>query len=222
MNKDLEIRNITTEIRSLEENSRKISGLAIPSNSRSGLLTRNMKGRTYRFYEVISEDALNEELINGHDIKLYLNHDGSQGTYARSKNGQGSLRLFITERGLEFETELPNTVFGDALLEGVRRGDFDAISFAFIPDEQEWKDNEDGTYERTIRSIAFLDEISVLSCTPAYSETDVNIRSLEEYIEQKDKEEQEKRSQEEEEKFKETEQELDNLLKEFEELGKLD
>lgn len=184
MKKNLEIRNITTELRSADVESRKISGLAIPAESRSELLYGE-------FYEVISRDALTEDLIKNNDIKLYLNHDASQGTFARSKYGEGSLRLFVTDRGIEFETELPNTAFGDALLEGIRRGDFDALSFAFAPEEDEWEENEDGTYNRTIRSIGFLDEISLLSCAPAYEQTNVKIRSLEDYKEQRNKEKEE-------------------------------
>lgn len=182
---NLEIRNITTEIRSNEENSRKISGLAIPAESRSELLYGE-------FYETISKDALTEDLINEHDVKLYLNHDSSQGTFARSKFGKGSLRLFVTDRGIEFETELPNTASGDELLEGIRRGDYDALSFAFAPDKEEWEENEDGTYNRTIRSIAFLDEISILSCAPAYEATEVKLRSLENFKEEKHKEKEER------------------------------
>ena len=177
-NNNLEIRSITTEIRSNEENSRKISGLAIPAESRSELLYGE-------FYETISKDALTEDLINEHDVKLYMNHDSSQGTFARSKFGKGSLRLFVTDRGIEFETELPNTASGDELLEGIRRGDYDALSFAFAPDKEEWEENEDGTYNRTIRSIAFLDEISILSCAPAYEATEVKLRSLENFKEEK-------------------------------------
>ena len=177
-NNNIEIRNITTEIRSNEENSRKISGLAIPAESRSELLYGE-------FYETISKDALTEDLINEHDVKLYMNHDSSQGTFARSKFGKGSLRLFVTDRGIEFETELPNTASGDELLEGIRRGDYDALSFAFAPDKEEWEENEDGTYNRTIRSIAFLDEISILSCAPAYEATEVKLRSLEAFKEEK-------------------------------------
>lgn len=205
MNKNLEIRNITTEIRSVEEESRKISGLAIPAESRSELLGGE-------FYETISKDALTEDLINSNDIKLYLNHDMSQGTYGRSKYGKGSLRLFITDRGLEFETEVPKTAFGDALLEGIRRNDFDALSFAFAPDKQEWSENEDGTYSRTIRSISFLDEISLLSCAPAYEATNVNLRSLEDFKEEK--------RQAEEKKKEEILANLNKLSEEIEEIQK--
>ena len=202
-NNNLEIRNITTEIRSNEENSRKISGLAIPAESRSELLYGE-------FYETISKDALTEDLIKEHDVKLYLNHDSSQGTFARSKFGKGSLRLFVTDRGIEFETELPNTASGDELLEGIRRGDYDALSFAFAPEDEEWKDNGDGTYDRTIRSIAFLDEISILSCAPAYEATEVKLRSLESFKEEKQKEK--------EERDRQILESLDEKLKEIESL----
>lgn len=187
-NNKLEIRNITAEIRSNDEDSRKISGLAIPAESRSELLYGE-------FYETISKDALTEDLINSHDVKLYLNHDSSQGTFARSKFGKGSLRLFVTDRGIEFETELPNTASGDELLEGIRRGDYDALSFAFAPDKEEWEENEDGTYNRTIRSIAFLDEISILSCAPAYEATEVKLRSLENFKEEKRQAEEQKKQE---------------------------
>lgn len=202
---NIEIRSITTEIRSLEDNSRKITGLAIPVGTRSELLYNE-------FYETIDPIAM-EDLIDRFDVKLYVNHDSSQGTFARSKYGKGSLRLFVTERGLEFETELPNTAFGDMLLEGIRRGDFDAMSFAFAPDQEEWEDNGDGTYNRTIKHIGLLDECSILSCAPAYSATEVNLRSLEDF-----KEEQRKAK---EEKDKEILDALDAKMQEFEEAAKI-
>ena len=190
-NNSLEIRNISTEIRAVNTESRKISGLVIPVESRSELLQANnsklLNGVLY-FYETISRNAVTEDFINSMDVKLYVNHDPSQGTFARSKHGKGSLRLFITERGLEFDTELPKTAFGDMIMEGILRGDFDAMSFAFVPDLEDWTENEDGTYERTIRSIALLEECSILSCAPAYSATEVNTRSLENFKEQKKQE----------------------------------
>ena len=82
---NLEIRNIQTELRSIEPESRKVSGLAIPVGTRSELLYGE-------FYETILPQAL-DDVINRFDVKLYLNHDPSQGTYARSKYGEGSLHL---------------------------------------------------------------------------------------------------------------------------------
>ena len=203
-NSNLEIRSFISEIRSADKESRKISGLAIPAGTRSDLLYGE-------FYETIEPKAL-EDVIERFDVKLYLNHDSSQGTFARSKFGKGSLRLFVTDRGLEFETESPSTAFGDMLLEGIRRGDFDSMSFAFAPDDEEWKDNGDGTYDRTIKHIGLLDEVSILSMTPAYSATEVSCRSLDNF-----KEEQRKAQ---EEKDKAIIESLDAKIKEFEDAVK--
>lgn len=176
-NDRIEIRSIQADF-SFDE-GRKISGLAIPVNSKSELLYRNGK----KFYETISPLAINDNLISSQDVKVYLNHDESQGTFARSKYGEGSLHLSITERGLEFEFEAPNTVFGNALLEGIKRGDYDAVSFGFFPDEEYW--DYDTHY---IRSFAHLLEISILSLQPAFSATEVDIRSLREYKNKKNEE----------------------------------
>lgn len=202
---NIEKRSFTAEIRS-EENTRVIRGLAIPAGSRSDLLYGE-------FYETIEQKAL-EDVIDRFDVKLYVNHDPSQGTFGRSKYGKGSLRLFLTDRGLEFETNAPNTAFGDMLLEGIRRGDFDSMSFAFAPDEEEWEQNEDGTYNRTIKHIGLLDEVSILSVAPAYSATQVSCRSLEKF-----KEEQ---RQAEEQKKQEILDSLDAKIKEFEEAAKVE
>ena len=179
--KNIEIRAIQSELKSSEE-GRLISGLAIPVNSKSELLVG--KGGI-NFYEIISPFAVNDTLISGNDVRIFLDHDESQGTYARSKFGEGSLKLDITDRGLEFEFEAPNTAFGDVLLEGIKRGDYDSVSFAFIsnPEKEEITQNEDGTYNRIINEILWLGEISILSQLPAYDATNVNVRSLDNFIE---------------------------------------
>ena len=199
------------------EDSNIVRGLAIPVESRSELLS----GKYGRVYETITRSAVNDDLIKNNDIKLYVNHDSSQGTLARSKYGEGSLKLFITERGLEFETELPNTEFGNEIREGIKRGDYDAISFAFYKDKDHYDDepNSDGSWNRYIDSFALVDEISILSQLPAYSATNVDLRSLDDKI---NKQEEEKRMLEEEEEkrkeeeFKPIEEKLNNMLNEFE------
>lgn len=181
--KNLEIRNYNVELRAIEE-SRNISGLAIPVESRSALLGD--------FYEIIRSSAINDELIKDNDIKVYLDHNPGQGTFARSKFGNGSLNLSITERGLEFSFDAPNTVFGDALLEGVKRGDYDQMSFGFYVGEDKWDSDETGTYTRSILSFAGIEEISILSQLPAYPQTEVAHRSLDEFKEAKAEEERKK------------------------------
>ena len=128
--------------------SRTIKGLAIPVESRSELIYGE-------FYETIQRSAISQDLIDNNDIKLYVNHDPSQGCFARSKYGNGSLHLFVTERGLEFETDLPDTEKGNELLQGIERRDYDALSFGFIAgkDHFDKKPNEDGTWNRYIDEI---------------------------------------------------------------------
>ena len=179
MKKDLEIRSISVEFQADNEN-RIISGLAIPLEQKSELLGGE-------FYEIISRNAISEDFLKKQDIKIYLDHNPKNGTFARCKKGEGSLDLNITDRGLEFSFEAPNTVFGNALLEGIRRKDYDAVSFGFIVGKDEWVKNEDKTYLRTVNSIKLIDEIFILSQAPAYEQTNVNIRSLEAYKEEEEK-----------------------------------
>ena len=199
-----------------ERASRQIKGLAIPVESRSALLYSKDK----KFYETIERSAITPELIAANDIKLYVNHDASQGTFARSKYGEGSLKLEITDRGLEFTTELPETQKGDELLRGIERGDYDAISFRMIvgKDHYDPRPNEDGTWNRYIDNIRWLDEISILSQTPAYNSTNVDLRSLEQA--EKNYEERQK-----EEELKEQEKiiaNLDSMMKEIEDMGNVE
>ena len=207
-NNKLEIRNYNVELRA-EKESRIITGLAIPVESRSSLLGD--------FYEVIRSSAVNDELIQNNDIKVYLDHNPGQGTFARSKYGQGSLDLNITERGLEFSFEAPNSVFGNALLEGIKRGDYDQMSFGFWVGDDQWDDNGDGTYTRSILSFAGIEEISILSQLPAYPQTDVATRSLEEFKEAKAEEERQKEAkfQETMEKINSVESSINNLYKDY-------
>lgn len=184
-NNRLETRSYIAELRADSDN-RTIAGLAIPVESRSSLLGD--------FYEVIRSSAVNEELIQNNDIKIYLDHNPGSGTFARSKYGNGSLDLTITERGLEFSFEAPNTAFGNALLEGINRGDYDAVSFGFWVGEDKWEDNQDGTYTRSILSFEGIEEISILSQAPAYPQTDVAIRSLDDFKAEKEAEENRKQA----------------------------
>lgn len=183
---NLQYRSLSTEFEADDE-SRRIHGLAIPVNSRSAFI-HDFDGD---YYEIILPSAINEELIRNNDIKMYIDHDASRGTYARSKFGVGSLNLMVTERGLEFEFEAPDTVFGQALLEGIRRGDYDAISWAFKPGEERWGVDETGEPLHYVMSFERVAEISILSLTPAFAATEVELRSLHEFkdeLEQQQKE----------------------------------
>lgn len=176
----------------VSSDSRTVKGLAICAESASRLISGE-------FYEFVTRDAL-EGVIANNDIKFYIDHMPQRGTLARSKYGEGSLKLTLTERGIEFETELPNTVLGDEILEGLRRGDYGEVSFGFICGEDKWSKNADGTYTRSIFSFDLVDEISILSQAQAYPNADCAIRSLEQFKEEEKRDadaEEQKRMEEE-------------------------
>lgn len=180
---NIEIRAIKSDLK-VEEGGRTVSGLVIPVNSRSELLY-DKKG--IRFYEIISPFAVTDDLIKNNDVRVFLDHDSTQGTFARSKYGEGSLKLEVTDKGLEFSFDAPITAMGDVMIEGINRGDYDAMSFAFISnmEKEEITMNEDGTYNRTVNEILWLGEISVLSQAPAYEDTAVDVRSLNSFVEKR-------------------------------------
>lgn len=149
-----------------------MTGYAIRFNEDSQILHES--GRT--FIERIDPTAITTDLINKSDVYALLNHDEGRGMLARSKNGQGSLRLEVDEQGVRFTFDAPHTALGDEVVEGIRRGDIDACSFAFCTTNDTW-DYEGETAIRTIRSIDALFDISVVY-NPAYPTTSVNVRML--------------------------------------------
>ena len=189
-----------------DEAGRRIHGLAIPVNSRSAFI----HDEDGEYFEIVEPEAVNEDLILNNDIKVYLDHDPSQGVYARSKYGKGSLELMVTERGLEFEFPVPNTVFGDALIQGVVRGDYDKISYGFQPEVDAWIWTEDGQPLHIVRSFKRVVEISILSLAPAFPATELELRSLEQF-----KKESEDKYNESIRKIEEAEEQLHELYNDY-------
>lgn len=154
-----------------EGNGRHITGYALLFNTRSVQLGD--------FVETIAPTALNQDIINRSDILCLLDHNIQKGVLARSRNGQGSLSLTLDEKGLKYEFDAPETALGDELLEGVRRGDIANSSFSFVVARDNWEQLPDGTYLRTILEFAELFDVSPVY-KPAYNETSVDCRGLDE------------------------------------------
>lgn len=177
-----------------DADSHVIRGLAIPVESRSQLLGG-------KFYEVIAREAVSQELIDSNDVRLLYDHNPAAGTIGRSKFGVGTLRLYVDDEGLKFECEIPNTPFGKTIEEGIRRRDIDGVSFGFYVGKDEKEKNADGTFNRRVLSFRKLVEISVLDVLPAYTDTQVAVRAIEE-IEEQEKIEAKKKNDEELEKIR--------------------
>jgi HK97 family phage prohead protease len=102
---------------------RYISGYAIVFNG----LSVDLGG----FREIILPEAVDRQMINESDILMPVNHNRDSGLLARSKFGNGSLRIEVDEKGVYFEFELPNTQLGNDMYELINRGDISQISFSF-------------------------------------------------------------------------------------------
>ena len=179
--------------------SRKIEGRSIVFNA----LSQDFGG----WKEEISPDAISDEIINASDILFLLNHSDSRGILGRKRKGSGSLSTEIREDGVYFSFDAPQTSLGDELLEYLRRGDITQCSFAFTVDDDDWKEQEDGTYIRTIKKFHRIYDMSAVY-TPAYTDTEVKCARFAEIKAQEAEEA--KRKMEEMERQKE--QELNNYF----------
>ena len=150
---------------------RTISGTAIVFNCESVLMGE-------AFSEIIKPESVTPELIANSNIVMLWNHENGQVPLARSKNGIGTLKITITDTGVDFEFKARNTPQGDEILAAVRAGDVDACSFAFAIAESgdNWMKKPDGTYLRTITAFSAIADFSLVN-TPAY--TQASCRSLE-------------------------------------------
>ena len=164
---NLEIRAISNEV---QVDSRNITGYAVVFESNSedlGFIERIMKG------------AITDDTIKKSDVFCLLNHDSTK-VLARSKYGEGSLKLEIDERGLKYSFTAPNTDLGEELLEHLQRGEIDSSSFAFtvslVEGSEKWYTVE-GVQYRDIYKIDELYDVSPVY-QPAYQETTVSKRAL--------------------------------------------
>ena len=151
------------------DEGRAINGLAIVYEEESEVLYDWWDERAFR--EIIHKGAVTEELLSSSDVLALYEHNRSN-LLARSTKGVGSLQLTITDRGLEYRFEAPNTQLGNDTLELLRRGDLRGSSFLFgvVKGDTRWEELSDGTWLRHIDHISYLGDVSVVS-TPAYPAT---------------------------------------------------
>lgn len=169
-----EVRNldsVNSEIRI--KDSRVIVGRGIVFNRESA----DLGG----FREVILPQALNGVLERS-DVMATLNHNIEKGILARSDKGKGSLKLEIEKTGLKYSFEAPKFSLGDELIENIRRGDIKGSSFSFTvaKNGERWEKRSDGKAVRTISQFENLYDISPCY-KPSYENTEIALRSLEEF-----------------------------------------
>ena len=133
------------------------------------------------FYEeVIEKGALDETDLK--DVRLLVNHDTNQLPLARSRNNNANstMQLTVEEDGLHVRADLDveNNPRAAEVLSAVQREDVTGMSFMFTVDKDLWENLESDYPTRHILSIGKVFEASVVTF-PAYEQTSVYARSLE-------------------------------------------
>lgn len=174
-----------------QDESRVVMGKPIIFGVRSVNLTPWSSTRSV--YEILEPGCISNELLQRSDVILNINHSNKvTDVLGRCNNGKGTLNLELREGAIIASCELPNTNAANDTLELIKRGDISGMSFAF---EDDHNDNENGvTYERTsevedgkevwlrhVKKITGLYDVSIVT-HPAYEQTSVGMREIDEDI----------------------------------------
>lgn len=164
----IERRYVALEIRESDGDGPKkpkLTGYAAVFNKRS----EEMWG----FEERIASGAFKKTLQEA-DVRALWNHD-SNIVLGRTKSG--TLSLAEDEKGLAVEIEPPdNQTIRDLVLDPIRRGDVDQMSFGFRTIRDQWEEIDD-VLVRTLLEVR-LYEVSPCAI-PAYPQTSISARAQE-------------------------------------------
>lgn len=123
------------------------------------------------FREVVKPGAFAKTLADGADVRALWNHDPN---FVLGRTKSGTLRLAEDKRGLAVEVDPPDTQWANDLIETIRRGDVDQMSFAFRAVKQTWDDSNPKDILRELDEVQLFDVSPVTY--PAYPQTSVSVR----------------------------------------------
>lgn len=124
------------------------------------------------FVEKVATGTFQKALTRNTDIKMLFNHKADR---LLGGTADGSLKLTEDNIGLKAEAEIEDEEVRTAALAGKLRG----WSFGFFTNADEWADDKKkGCQIRTLKDID-VTEVSILTVTPAYIATSVEVRSEE-------------------------------------------
>lgn len=126
-------------------------------------------GASTRFVEKVGAGAFKRAIERNPNIRLLFNHEREIGSVSG-----GQLRLSEDNIGLHAEA-----VITDAeVVLAAKRGELRGWSFGFSGAKSSWEDVSGGLKRRTLTDFD-LSEVSILTKTPAYVGTSVEMRSAE-------------------------------------------
>ncbi|MDD5013733.1 MAG: HK97 family phage prohead protease [Atribacterota bacterium] len=168
-----------SEVREEGENITKITGYAAVYNQ----LSDDLGG----FREKIKKGFFTE-VITTDDVRALFNHDANM-ILGRTKND--TLKLEEDKNGLKVEIIPPDTTYANNLVNLIRRGDVDQMSFQWQTEKDEWDSSDLNNVTRTLIKAKRLWDISPVTF-PAYPQTSAEVNSarqvlknyLENYLEE--------------------------------------
>jgi HK97 family phage prohead protease len=124
------------------------------------------------FKETIRAGAFTESINSDINVKSFFNHNPS--FILSTIRSDPALTLIDGDKGLEFDSPIPDTTYGRDLIENLERKNVEGASFTFSVDEDILIIDEDDVYHREIVK-ATLFEVGPVT-NPAYPQTEVGVR----------------------------------------------
>jgi Escherichia/Staphylococcus phage prohead protease len=126
------------------------------------------------YVEIVARGAFRKALARSENVPLLWQHD--RDSMLATTRGK-TLRLKEDGRGVAFEADMPNTQLGNDLLEHIRRGDVQGMSFGAKTSIADSSIKRiDGLWHRTINNFDQILDVT-LTYEPAYEAATVELRS---------------------------------------------
>ncbi len=124
------------------------------------------------FVEQIRPGAFAASLRRGDDVRALVDHNP---TLIIGRSTMGTLRLWEDKKGLRIEIDPPSNAIGQGIVESIRRGDVNQMSFGFYIMQDDWHQVDN----QLIRTLIAVDLFDVSPVTfPAYESTSCSVRSF--------------------------------------------
>lgn len=147
-------------IEGTDEKENVIKGYALKFEQKSEMLYGT-------FVEIIDKDALKNADMT--ETRCLFNHDRN---LILGCITAGTLTLRADDIGLYYEAKLPPTSYANDLKISIDRRDITGSSFGFSYLVDEWRELSDGIYERRVKEIDFIYDVSPVTF-PAYKQSEV-------------------------------------------------
>lgn len=121
-----------------------------------------------RFIEQVKAKTFQRALEATDNVDLLFNHDESR---KLGSTKEGNIQLWEDEIGLRAVADVTDP----EIMEKARNKQLTGWSFAFTTIKDAWEDGKDGIDRRYLEEIT-LPEVSILSTTPAYIATSIEMR----------------------------------------------